>query len=327
MLENINIRKFRDEDKSQVINLLNRNFKMQEHLKVKRDLEWWNWKYDQNVFGESIIYVAEINRTIIGVRPFWPWKLKNDGREISCYQPIDAVVDKEYRGIGIFSELTTKALQDNSIKSSLIFNFPNEQSIGSNIKLGWRFVGKLHWYIKIKKIISFSKMAANLNDFEPCLLKEEDKINSEKINRIGFSNYASKLSTVKTVEFFTWRYLNHPKISYGLNIIEKNNKQIFFIYEINKNDIGEELIVLDYDGDMELISEMLQAIDDLAEKYDVTYILVIKKWPIQFKFLLQNKFILQKKKNLVTLPLNEAYRTIATSYDNWEICVGMHDSI
>ncbi|MGD6856667.1 GNAT family N-acetyltransferase [Bacillus infantis] len=328
MINEINIRTYENKDKDQVLDLLNRNFQIQEHMKLNRDSEWWEWKYERNIFGKPIIYVAERNDKIIGVRPFWPWQLSNGGQVLTCYQPIDSVVDKEYRGIGLFTMLTKNALVENKEKMDLVFNFPNEQSIRGNLKLGWTFVNKLNWYVKVNKFYTFYKLIKNYNGFESCSLQAEDLISEDKIKKIDYSIDAGNIfRTIKSEEFLKWRFLEHPKIKYGLNIINRNGKEFIYIFALNKNSYGRELIILDYFGDLGIFEHFLKEVDHISKKYLATYTLIIKKYNLSNNLFFKHFYIPQKKKNFVVLPINQEYDYLSKQYDNWEICLGMHDSV
>ncbi|QZY55545.1 GNAT family N-acetyltransferase [Crassaminicella profunda] len=328
MKNQIIIRQYKDEDKYQILDLLNRTFEKQQHLNIDRDIEWWEWKYEKNIFGKPIIYVAEQDNKIIGVRPFWPWKLSIRGEEFNCFQPLDSAVDKEFRGKGLFSKLTKTAIKENKGNIDLIFNFPNEQSIGSYLRLGWTFIGNLQWYVKANKIFKCYELIKNYSGFESYHLDKDDLISEEKIKQVKNNfNFNGKLKTLKTEEFLSWRFLEHPKINYGMNIIEKNRKKLIYIYEINQNDYGRELIVLDYFGEMVLFEDMLREVDHLSKKYHVAYTLILKKFNTPMKKLIKNFYIKKKKKNFVVLPLNLGLENIVTQYNNWDLFLGMHDSV
>lgn len=330
MKKDIIIRKYKVEDKEQVIDLLNRNFQDQEHMKWNRDISWWNWKYEKNIFGKPIIYVAVYKGKIIGVRPFWPWQLTINNEIVNCYLPIDTVVDMEFRGHGIFTSLTKKALQEVDKVADIIFNFPNNQSIKGNLNLGWSFVSELNWFVKINKSLSFLRLYKNNQRFKNLPLRPEDTITKEKIFNINnylLSANPNLLSTNKTCEYFCWRFLEHPKISYGLNVIEKNNKKLFYIFEINQNNYGKELIVLDYIGDFELLGKFINEISKISKKYDVTYTLILKKNNVKTSEFIRKLYIPQKRKNFVVLPIKDVYKDLALTYKNWDLCLGMHDSV
>ncbi len=328
MVNNILIREYRNEDKNQVLDLLNRNFEKQQHLSIIRDNEWWEWKYEKNIFGKPIIYVAESSKNIIAVRPLWPWRLNIRGKELSCFQPLDSVVDEGFRGKGLFSEITRKVINENIADIDIIFNFPNKQSIDAYLKLGWSLVGKLQWYIKINRPFGTFNLHKHYSGFKSLKLEADDSITFDKVGNLEECiSFDGKLKTKRNNAFLAWRYLDHPKINYGMSVIKKKRRHLVYVYEINENDHGRELIIVDYFGDLLLFNKMLQELNCISNKYQTAYTLILKKYNTPTNILIRNCYLKQSNKNFVVLPLNIALNNIATKYDNWDIFLGMHDSI
>lgn len=323
------IREYSNDDIVNILELLNKNLKGQQHLNIKRDVNWWNWKYENNIFGKPIITVAEYKGKIIACRPFWPWRLNIRGKIINCYQPVDSVVDKDFRGKGLFTKLTSNSLLEVSKKTDLIFNFPNEQSLGAYLNLGWSYVGKLEWYVKIKKVMRSCKQLMNQTGYDSIKLQENDKISEQKINQIReIYEFNGVFKTNITKEFLKWRYLQHPQLNYGMNlIIESKNKQFTYVFIINENDYGRELVVLDYFGSKDLFINMLAELDVLSLRYNTSFISIIKKKNVFEKELMKRFYIKQKRKNFVVLPTNLTLDNIAQKFERWDISLGMHDSI
>ena len=299
MIDNIIIREYKESDKNQVLELLNRNFEKQQHLKVNRNENWWKWKYEDNIFGKPIIYVATHNEKIIGVRPFWPWKLNIRMKEFNCFQPIDSVVDNEYRGLGIFTRMTKKAILENEDKIDLIFNFPNNQSLRGYLNIGWSYIGKLEWYVKINRPIETLSLLKNYTNFNSLKLNEINSITASKISNIKYKgNINGKLKTSRSKSFLTWRYLNHPVLNYGMGTVISGNKALNYIYEINESEHGRELIVVDYFGELAIFDKMLKDINDISKNYKAAYIIILKKYDTPSKVLIRNLYFKLKRKIL-----------------------------
>ena len=150
-MNDIKIREYFDEDAKKIIDLNESVFSKQEYFEIRRDKNWFEWKNFKNPFGNSIIMVSEKeNGEIVGSRIFWAWKFKVRSSIILAYQPIDTVVHPDYRGKGLFRRMTILALKKAVEKGAkVIFNFPNMNSLPGNLKLGWNYLGKLEWYVKI----------------------------------------------------------------------------------------------------------------------------------------------------------------------------------
>lgn len=131
-----------DLEKDSFINIFNRVF----HEGFDQD--WFNWKYIDNIYGDSYIVLAYSKDDAIGARAFW----RNDIDGQLCYQPCDTAVVEEFRGRGIFSKMTLAALEDT--KGSYIYNYPNENSRPGYLKLGW----KVNKYFYLKFVLNRNRL-------------------------------------------------------------------------------------------------------------------------------------------------------------------------
>ena len=111
--------------------------------------EHYRWKYLQCPWG-SVAVVAETDNNIIGhfghvFRPFW---IKN--QESILGLTADLFVHKDYRGRGVFSEMSRVSLELTANRGvNLLYGFPNELSLPRNVTLGAESMGYLPFYIKI----------------------------------------------------------------------------------------------------------------------------------------------------------------------------------
>ena len=106
---------------------------------------WFDWKYRKNIYGDSIHVFCYDDTNLIGIRCFW----RNDLNNQIAYQPCDTAVLKEYRKMGIFSQMSKLALEKS--KGSFIYNFPNENSLPGNLKLGWQIYKKRYLSLNVNK--------------------------------------------------------------------------------------------------------------------------------------------------------------------------------
>lgn len=92
-------------------------------------------KFIQNIYGPSVLVVVYINDTPSAARALW----RNDINGKEAYQPGDTCVMEKCRGKGVFSIMTKKSI--NLLpKSSIIYNFPNNNSYPGYIKMGWKLI-------------------------------------------------------------------------------------------------------------------------------------------------------------------------------------------
>ena len=104
-----------------------------QYSSVAEKEKWFKWMYEDNIYGDSIHVIAYNNNKVVGWRAFW----RNDILPgIVSYQPSNTEVLPEMRKKGIFYKMTELAL--NEIGDSLIYNFPNNNSLHGYLKLGWK---------------------------------------------------------------------------------------------------------------------------------------------------------------------------------------------
>ena len=326
-IENIIIREYNTKDIDQIIELNQRVFSKQEHFEIKRDRVWFEWKNLKNPFGESIIIVSENeNKEIVGSRIFWAWKFKIRMNEFLAYQPIDTVVDPNYQGKGLFYKMTKKALDIALEKnSSFIFNFPNQNSLPGNLNLGWSYVSKLIWYVKIKNpgyVFNQNKQAESLSDLK------NYKITEEKIKDIKFKdNFDGKVKATKSFSFIKWRYIDHPFFNYGIITYKKNKKEICGIFSINNIGNYREMFVVDIIGDYRLIEGLLKKVNEAAKEFNVSVVYILRNPYFNDLQMFKSGYIKLKNKNLVCLPLNLCLEGKLLKYNEWEMFGGLHDAL
>jgi len=95
---------------------------------------YFQWKFRDNPFGESLHIIVTNKDKVISTRVFW--RLDIDG--IEAYQCVDTSTLPKYQGEGIFGKTTLIALQ--ILSGKLIYNYPNKLSGPAYIKYGWEAI-------------------------------------------------------------------------------------------------------------------------------------------------------------------------------------------
>jgi len=211
-----------EEHTSQIVELL--KITLGESL-TKKTIEFWNWKHNENPFGKSKIILAFDGEMLVGVRAFMCWQFSNTTETVKCVRAVDTAVHPSYQGKGIFSKLTSAALDDckkDNIK--LVFNTPNKISKIGYLKLGWIEIGKLPLRlsitITIPRVYNENLLRELLTNYEISITKEPN-LNSQ----------TNKFSTPLSSDYINWRYKNCPIDSYYS--ISQENKFIV-IFRIKK---------------------------------------------------------------------------------------------
>lgn len=101
--------------------------------------ELFNKKFINNPYGASIVEIVYINKKPAAARALW----RNDIGNRESYQPGDTCVTKSYRGKGVFTEMTKRAIAMLP-EGVLIYNFPNQNSYPGYMKMGWKLIGEYY---------------------------------------------------------------------------------------------------------------------------------------------------------------------------------------
>lgn len=127
-----------------------------ETFSQTKDPNYFQWKFRDNPFGESLHVIVVNQGRVIGSRVFW--RLDIEGYE--AYQCVDTSILPEYQGKGLFKSTVLKALD--IIGDKLIYNYPNELSGPAYIKSGWK-VEKNSTSVKVNFTNLMLKSAATIN--------------------------------------------------------------------------------------------------------------------------------------------------------------------
>ncbi|MCF7810499.1 GNAT family N-acetyltransferase [bacterium] len=208
------------------------------------DIEWFNWQYKENIFGDSIHVIVYSNDEVVGKQAFW----RNDLEPgFEAYQQINLFVSPNMRRKGIFTEMTKRALK--LAHGSYSYNFPDrsQNSAPGFLKFGWEMKKDGEYfdlYIGLKRNLFESLKAAppipdeyliwrfiNSPVHEYCYTELNGRYLLLRIKRLVFNikiyivmgrigtNYINELKKVNPVIFLTynsgkklWRIRKHRVI-------------------------------------------------------------------------------------------------------------------
>jgi hypothetical protein len=109
-----------------------------------RHADFYDWKHRRSPFGPSMAWLALDGEVPVGFRTFMRWEFLVDGAVHRAVRAVDTVTSGSHRGRGVFSMLTTGALEelrDDGVR--FVFNTPNEASRPGYLKMGWVVVDRL----------------------------------------------------------------------------------------------------------------------------------------------------------------------------------------
>ncbi|MEX2421150.1 MAG: GNAT family N-acetyltransferase, partial [Actinomycetota bacterium] len=218
------VRPYRDLDESEVLELLRGS--LGGGPAGERTPEYFRWKHLENPFGRSYMIVAESDQRIIGFRALMRWRFRVGDRAIEAVRPVDTVTHPEFRGRGIFSMLTRKALDSLKGEVDLVFNTPNSNSLPGYLKMGWQMVGKIPVSVRICRPARFlagrllrgRSSGESLPARPPVMAPTaaESLADRAAVSTLieGSEVPARGFSTPKSVEYLRWRYGAAPLLGY-----------------------------------------------------------------------------------------------------------------
>jgi GNAT superfamily N-acetyltransferase len=156
------VRPYEQEDEPRVLELL--TMALGSGPVGNRPPEFFRWKHVQNPFGPSFLMVAVADGRIIGLRAFMRWRLRSGERTLNAVRAVDTATHPEYQRRGVFSLLTRSALEALTEEVDLVFNTPNERSIGGYLKMGWVRAGAVPVSIRVRRPIRFARGLGSVRD-------------------------------------------------------------------------------------------------------------------------------------------------------------------
>lgn len=104
---------------------------------------FYEWKHEESPFGSSPAWIAESGGRPAGFRVFMRWEFDIDGRRVRAVRAVDTATHPDFRGQGIFSQLTLHAVEEMREEGvGFVFNTPNQNSRPGYLKMGWVELGR-----------------------------------------------------------------------------------------------------------------------------------------------------------------------------------------
>jgi predicted N-acetyltransferase YhbS len=203
------IRPFQPEDLPAVLQVL--RAALGETPVLKRSPDLWAWKHEINPFGPSLVFVAEVDGQLAGVRAMMRWDLLTPlGDTLRCLRPVDTATHPDFGRRGIFKSLTVSAVSAAEADGiDLIFNTPNTASGPGYLKMGWQEVGPIG--VMVRPLLRRGKKATDTAAPDPGAFfsSEVDEPSLDVVDRPPLG-----LRTPRTPEYIEWRFRGHPTARY-----------------------------------------------------------------------------------------------------------------
>ena len=194
----------------------------------ERTAEFFRWKHVDNPFGPSIGLCAEDDGLLVGVRLVMRWAFELEQARISAGRMVDTATHPDYRGRGIFRDLTLASLEIARKDTDVIFNTPNRSSRPGYLTMGWHEVGVMPTSIRPLRLLRLMNGAraalvradrpaapaasCPLPSFKEVLRAHEDDVN--ELLDARRSAVGSRLSTAVDLNYLRWRFARAPGLDY-----------------------------------------------------------------------------------------------------------------
>lgn len=217
------------------------------------DPNYLSWQYLNNPNGNAIVAQARSTKdnSLVGVYILNPIELNQYGKSTLS---LNTFTHADYRGKGMFTILAKDCYQraaKSGVKS--IIGFPNPMSYGGFIKkLKFTDVGNVKYMIKvINPLKSIVEAVTGSSATKQLLFK--GNINKIKDIRNDFVkdfmnewNAKNSLTVNRSVEYYHWRYQQHPINKYHILAHKVDNKvEALMVVKKNVKRLSE-LLILDF---------------------------------------------------------------------------------
>lgn len=326
--------------------------------------QYFKWKNVSNPQGKSIIKITTSEDKIIGLSCIWKFKMNIMGESIFAGQSVDAMVDSNYRRMGIFENMAMKAIEDMENEGlQLRFNFPNDAAYrASTNKINIKKVCDIPQYIKILNGREAFSMFSNnklvkivggaIVDLYGKIRTAAIRINKNYIIREiewfdnSFDLFWDKvkndypIAIERSSQYLNWRYLGRPN-KYKVFAAYQNGEIICYIVAATEEKTGKngEKLLLGHIADLVCSRDHKNAAIKLiiyAEEYlkangaCAVSCWMIKKW-FYSSILTRLAFLqLRSPSVLAVLPVGEMIKSMSNyvyDWNNWYITIGDSDYI
>ena len=245
----------------------------------------FGWKHDQNPFGVSPAWVAidEDSDAVVGLRTFLRWDFERDGEVVHAVRAVDTATDPAFRGKGIFTALTERALEelkDDGV--AFVFNTPNDQSRPGYLKMGWRVVGRVPVAVRARSVGVFPRV---LGARQPADLWPQPSDAGEPAGvaiargdvAVSVRPLDGRLRTRITPEFLLWRYGAFPALGYRALL---NDRGDAVLVRLRRRGRATEAAVADIITSDDRASAMAEAASPVARVTGADYAIMAWSRPL-----------------------------------------------
>ena len=215
----IKYRQYRSGDEKLIIILYKKVFGK------KLTIQNWQWKYNTYADAGKFIFLAFDKSRCIGQYALIPYRLSSYDDTIQALLSLDSMVDPDYQGRRIFTELMHYARKELLNLKDPSITFINENTINIYTKIfNWKYIGNIPVYcrpLSLSQLRNRSKILYSLlkpfsliinyiSSQKKYISLDPIKIFDLEIERKCI-NHNKLYSMGRTKEFLNWRYIQSPE--------------------------------------------------------------------------------------------------------------------
>ncbi|MBI2731357.1 MAG: GNAT family N-acetyltransferase [Sphingobacteriales bacterium] len=173
--------------------------------------EFFEWKYNTPA-GKAKIALAKREETIIASVAICPHYFLNRNEVITIWQSGDVAVIPGEEGKWLFAKCM-KAVMEYLPAGSFLYGFPNKKSFSGALRLSYKPIMQLGFYIKFNPFLKNSKGKACTENFNSA----QDQYAKKIVDQTTIVLYRS-------AAYMNWRYLKKPATNYFIHTTKRNNQ-------------------------------------------------------------------------------------------------------
>lgn len=222
------------------------------------------WQCFDNPNGDAFIISArdKVTNELVGVRTVLPVLLTIESRHVKAALAVNTFAREDFRGMGVFTN-TVRRCHEYAPREGIeiIFSFPNANSFpGYTKKLSYQCLGHLNYLVKpLNPLGTLQNILLKNNKFSKIDIPEKQLTDGYNIikykNEFALQittfleafNNSHKITTLRTLDYLKWRYINHPTIDYGICFVEKsNNIQAMIVFAVDAKNTQPSVNMADF---------------------------------------------------------------------------------
>lgn len=296
------------------------------HNRKQDSIDWLIWKYFASPFGDCIVVMAYSKEgKLAGEISFGQYEFVDEGKIVKAIYSYQTMVHPNFQRKGLFSLLTKKVIDIAKEKNiDIIFNFPNHNSYHPFLKLNFKPLNSLKYWISPGDFGKFLTHFNPLSIKKPFLVNNIEKYNIATINAferlakdIQPSSIKNTLYPNRTYNYLKWRYFSHAMHHY--EIIETDLG--WSIVRVGKRGSFSEAQIMDVFPKGEFTSKFLKSIKKQINKQLKVGLIVFNMsdaHPLNNKMISSGFISIPNKLKFCVFPLNETGEKYLEK-ENWVI--------